>query len=260
MPEPFSLAKWYLDFLDSNGSGGIIYVAELCWSGLRMCYASTLTVADGTIGSKTSIRTCKLPKIDSGKIVVQLPRLGVEGAWEGLAHPIEREILASEQGAVQWNCLQPAARVSCVLGGRKTEGLGYAELLHLTMAPWKLPIRELHWGRFVSETDSLVWIDWCGPFCYRLLLHNGKQVDAISITAQEIQSSVLSLTLDRGLILRSGELGSTVFPSIRKLAAYVPGRMLRLSECKWRSRAVLQHEGRSISGWAIHEVVRWPEE
>jgi hypothetical protein len=253
----FFLTKWYLDCLKPDGDGAIVYVAELRWKTLRMRYASTLTMAGGTVEVKASIRSCTLPEAEAGKIVLQLPHLGVEGVWEGLATPMEQEVFACEKGAIHWNCLQPASRVAMTLGGRKAAGLGYAEVLRITLPPWKLPLDELHWGHFVSECDSVVWIDWRGPFRYRVLLHNGKQLEVVSITEQEVRSPDICLSLDRGLVLRHGELGKTVFPSIRKLVQYVPVSMLHVAECKWRSRAVLRQADRATSGWAIHEVVRW---
>ena len=44
----------------------------------------------------------------------------------------------------------------------REEGTGYAERLELSIRPWRLPIRELRWGRFVSEGASMAWIDWQG--------------------------------------------------------------------------------------------------
>ena len=65
------------------------------------------------------------------------------------------------------------------------------------------------------------------------------------------------LDLDRGMVLRSGQLGQNVFAEVSRLATLLPHTMLSVDECKWRSRAVLQTENAATSGWAIHEVVRW---
>ncbi len=138
-------------------------------------------------------------------------------------------------------------------------GLGYVECLTLSVLPWKLPLEALHWGRFLSEQDALVWIDWRGPHQWRTMIHNGEEREAQSLTEKEIIStnSGTRLDLDRGMVLRTGRLGETVFAGISRLARLLPHNMLAVNECKWRSRGALQSGDRATSGWAIHEVVKW---
>lgn len=256
----FLLTKWYLDCLDSNGDGTIIYVAELDWKALRMRYASTLVFTGGQTKSSTSIRKCALPECNEDRISCHLPHLGVTGEWLSSSAPVERTILENESGAIHWNCLQPASKVALTLNGKKMEGHGYAEVLRMTLPPWKLPLKELHWGHFVSEYDSLVWIDWRGPFSYHILLNNGTEEVDPSIMEHTVQTPSTRLSLDQSLVLRSGNLGNTVFTSIRSLARTIPASILHINETKWRSHAVLQQAERSSVGWAIHEVVRWEQE
>jgi hypothetical protein len=138
-------------------------------------------------------------------------------------------------------------------------GLGYAELLEISIPPWNLPLSELHWGRFVSESETVVWIDWRGPYSHRLLVHNGSEREIALITTEEVRSvdSSTLLTLDRRLVLRSGTLGETVFPKLAGLAKAIPMKMLGIHERKWRSRGVLRAQQRTTEAWAIHEVVKW---
>ena len=59
----------------------------------------------------------------------------------------------------------PAAEVSVSLRGfAPLRGTGYAERILITIPPWRLPIRELRWGRWIGEaaSRSVVWIDWRG--------------------------------------------------------------------------------------------------
>ena len=58
-------------------------------------------------------------------------------------------------GSIVWTCLQPGSRVNISLGDRQLAGLGYAECLSVTLPPWRLPLSELRWGRFVSAEHSL---------------------------------------------------------------------------------------------------------
>jgi hypothetical protein len=191
--------------------------------------------------------------------------------WHPLTPAVERTILATEQGLVRWECLQPAARVELCLrdkSGREREtcGLGYAERVTLTMAPWRLPIRELRWGRFVSFPDdegrhaSVVWIDWRGEHSVRLALRDGRLEPRVIVADDRVgfeDGSVLALGPRDAL--REGALGATVLAAVPLLRGTVPGRMLGVEEHKWRSRGVLEVPGRpAVEGWAIHEVVCWP--
>jgi hypothetical protein len=259
----FLLLKWYLDCIADNGDGVIVYVADLRWKAWHMRYASTLRFSGKKVETTTSIRKCSLPESANGQIVVKLPHVAIEGVWSGFAAPIERAIFETSAGSVHWNCLQPASRVKLVLDrSREMIGFGYAECLEISVPPWKFPLNELHWGRFVTESDSLVWIDWRGPYSRRIVVHNGGELEPAVVTDSAVSSlnSHVRLALDRGLVLRSGILGDTVFSGIAALARILPASMLRVRESKWRSWGNLISAERTVSGWAIHEVVRWKEE
>jgi hypothetical protein len=132
--------------------------------------------------------------------------------------------------------------------------------LRLTVAPWKLPIKRLRWGRFVNATDTVVWIDWSGTFVRRDVFWNGRSVDAREIGDTEIVfEDGWVMSLDRGAVLRDGILGATALAVIPNLNRLFPDSILNMRECKWLSRAVLRRAGMPDSvGMAIHEVVEWP--
>ena len=256
----FLLTKWYLDCVAENGDAAIVYIANLRWNKLSMHYASLLTVLEDRVHSASSLRKGSFPQLDRDTTTVSLDHLGIEGAWRGLRAPVERIVFESQHGSVIWRCHQPRAQVDLKLQGKtRMMGLGYVECLTLSVLPWKLPLEELHWGRFLSEQDALVWIDWRGPHQWRTVLHNGEEREVQSLTQSEVisASTGMRLDLDRGMVLRSGQLGETVFAGISRLATLLPHTMLSIDECKWRSRGVLQTGSAVTSGWAIHEVVRW---
>ena len=66
---------------------------------------------------------------------------------EASAPPIHRRLFESADGIVDWTCEMPRARTR--IG--EVCGDGYAEVLHMTVPPWKLPIDELRWGRFHGQ-------------------------------------------------------------------------------------------------------------
>jgi hypothetical protein len=208
----------------------------------------------------SSLRKISVPELDGDTATLSLAHLGFEGTWRRLRGPVERTVFEGPHGSAIWRCHQPMAQVDLKLHGKtRMTGLGYVECLTLSVLPWKLPLEELHWGRFLSEQDALVWIDWRGPHQWRTVLHNGEEREVQSLTEGEIifTNAGTRLGLDRGIVLRSGQLGETVFAGISRLARLRPHNMLAVNECKWRSRGVLQTGNSATSGWAIHEVVKW---
>jgi hypothetical protein len=258
----FLLTKWYVDCVAENGDAVIAYVAALRWNELVIQYGSSLVLLGGNVHCKSSIRTCSTPRVSDKEITVSLPHLGLEGIWRALAASAKLTIFESEQGAIHWHCLQPMSQVDLLLQGkREITGLGYAECLTLSLLPWQLPIEELYWGRFLSEQDAVVWIDWRGPYRKRVVLHNGGERQVESLTESKIVFADRStqLELDRGFVLREGQLGQTVLSRISRLAKVLPRNMMAVQECKWRSAGVLRTAATAVSGWAIHEVVKWKE-
>jgi hypothetical protein len=266
----FHLSKWYLDCIAPSGEVVIGYVADLGWSAISMRYVSVLEHREGKTRVTSSVRGFESPVEQDGTLTWSSTPLGVHGAWHGIVPAVEETILACDDGTVTWRCLQPASLVALrVANGdgasRAMSGLGYAEQLTLTLPPWRMPIEELHWGRFVSPLDdagahaSLVWIDWRGPHAARFVFLDGVRVDA-DVTAERITlADGTTLSLDCADVLREGAIGTTVLKAIPELFRKAPGRVLGVHERKWRSRAVLERRGRAPAvGWAIHEVVRWP--
>jgi len=270
----FHLSKWYLDCVTADGDAAIAYVAQLGWSGFALGYASILDHHGGETRVSTSLRGFEPPVIEGDTLSWSSTSLHVNGAWSALGRPVAATLLASDEGAVEWRCLQPASLAALRVGSgsgepsRAVNGLGYAEELTLTVPPWRMPIDELHWGRFVSELDevgahvSLVWIDWRGPHTRRLVILDGNAVDAhdAGVSAERVATGDgTTLSLDRRDVLREGVLGATVLAAVPELGKRVPGRLLGVHERKWRSRGVLERpHRRPVEGWAIHEVVTWP--
>ncbi len=257
----FLLTKWYLDCVAENGDAAILYVADLQWNALSFHYGSLIKVLDSKVGSISCLRGCEAPRLDGRSIAVHQPGLDVEGTWAALRDPIRRTMFQSAQGSVDWHCLQPMSQVDLLLRGKRISGLGYAECLTLSVLPWQLPLTSLNWGRYLSPEDAVVWIDWQGPEKKHAVVHNGEEHHASSITESEIvfAEAGVRLELDRGLVLRQGRLGDTVFPGLSRLASLLPRSMLSVNECKWRSRGALRTATGGSSGWAIHEVVKWRE-
>src|SRR5215471_10725510 len=257
----FLLIKWYLDCVAENGDTVVLYAADLRWNSLSLGYANLLTAINGSITSAFSLHGITEPTISGLALTIKQPKLRVEGSWHALRNPIRRTVFQNPQGDIDWHCVQPMSQVELQSRGNRMSGLGYAECLTVSLLPWQLPLTQLNWGRYLSREDALVWIDWQGPEPRRHVIHNGEECQVTSVTESELVFAVGagSLELDRGLTLRSGRLGGTIFPGISRLAGLVPPSMLAVEECKWRSRGILRNAASENSGWAIHEVVKWRE-
>ena len=261
----FVLSKWYLDCVTGAGDTSIAYTGIVNWGPVRLRYASLLESTAGAVKTRQSLRTQRAPEIQDGSLRWRSAGLKIEGEWQSGSSPISETIFETSAGSIAWHCLMPRAqaRISERLGRGYAErlGYGYAERLDMTIAPWKLPIRTLRWGRFATASDWIVWIDWLGDFTRRIVYWNGRSVPAVRLEDRQIQfQDGARLTMDRSLVLREGPLGATALSAIPGVRDTFPARLLKVNESKWRSRARLERLGApTVEGWAIHEKVEWPK-
>jgi hypothetical protein len=254
---PFTLVKWYMDCVTETGDTAILYCADLRWRGVRASYSSVLLAEGGAVTTRASMKRYRLNS-NLERIAVEFPQLGVNGTWTAAAVAlVPRSMFQDTRGSVLWNCLQPASQAHITIGDRELNGLGYAECLTLTLPPWQLPLRRLRWGRFVSPQDSLAWIDWQGPYSTSIAVHNGQSSEPLSISDSTIALTDATLHIDELFPLRSGRLGSTVFPGAPALRRLLPHSLFDIDEKKWRSRGAFDTKDHQSRGWVIHEVVDW---
>jgi len=259
-PSNFYLSKWYLDCVSEAGDVLIGYAARISWKGLSINFSSLLLRrAHHVAETKTSLRELRVPLIEGSVLHWNSPELDVKGTWKPLEQPIRRKLLEDDAGSIEWNCISPRSEAKISIGtGLSFEGLGYVEQLTMSIPPWKLPFDELRWGRFLSDRDALVWIDWKGTNNFSVVFHNGVELEDAVVSDEGITSQETTVLLDRHNVLRTGPLLKTslaVIPGIRKL---FPSRTLMTEESKWLSRGSLKNlNGDACSGWAIHEVVQW---
>jgi hypothetical protein len=256
MPSEFSLVKWYMDCVTDSGDAVILYCADIRWRGIHATYSSVLTAHAGLTETCSSMASYRLSST-SDEIQVEFPRLRVSGNWQTDAEPVERIVYENSAGRVHWNCLQPRSVVHFRAGDREFAGLGYAECLTLTLPPWQLPMRELRWGRFVSPSDSLAWVEWKGDYSTSFAIHNGEACDMLSASDSEIEIRNAHLRMEESISLRAGRVGSTVLPGAPALRKVFPRSLFNIDEQKWRSRGAFTASDHGSHGWVIHEVVHW---
>ena len=256
----FQLRKWYADCITDSGDTVIAYFAFARWSKISLYYSCVLRLlGDQPPCAQYSVRRSAEPVFDGATLHWKSPAFRFEGIWKTIDPSHSETVFSSERGTVEWNCFQPRADVGVCFGENQLRGLGYSEQLVMTIPPWEIPIQHLLWGRFLSDMDSLVWMDWRGPFSKRVLLHNGARLIGGEVTHERIiLEAGQELTFSGSVVLRQGALGSAALQKIPGAKRLLPRQILGVQETKWRSRAQLSKSTGLSRGWAIHESVVWP--
>ena len=261
----FHLSKWFLDFTGKNGEAMIFYSAKLTWRGWSVSYTSWLHYDPGFgVHVKPRFSNVQIPQQKDKLITWSDSKFGVSGTWKSAAPMIEARIYDSEEGFLDWKCYQPASKVQLKMNDRVLEGDGYAEQLILTVPPWKIPMDELRWGRFVSDEKNMVWIELSEKDKRHWLWLNGEKIEICILEDDQIimPEKDLVLTLDRGVVLESEK---KIFSVVGKIIRYIPGfnkvmplSFLMADEFKWLSKGQLQTNGKILAnGMAIHELVNF---
>ena len=221
------LNKYYFDCVTDVGDALIAYSAELRWRGVRLSYASVLAAPSaGEVSCAVSMRRGPPPQADVSGIAWCHAGLGVEGRWDLAGPAIRRELLSGDEGTIVWSCLSDGATATIACRGDQFVGKGYAEHLLLTIPPWRLPFDLLRWGRFIGDSDRLVWIQWRGRQNLDLLYHNGQELRAEAIEDKRVSSHDNTLELVDSRVLRNDEPaeqpGKTVAAHRRTVSAIDP--------------------------------------
>jgi hypothetical protein len=258
----FMLSKWYADCANEQGDAMILYSAELNWRGPDIHYSSLLTHRSGSSPrSRFSLRRQPAPQVQEKSIEWKSQIWKAEGRWSEPGAGMHEVLFDAPDGSLEWHCVAPRASAQLRIDGDEMQGWGYVEHLRLSVAPWRLPIQQLRWGRFINPTDALVWIDWRGPYNRQAAYYNGVAVPIREIDDHKIAlaDGDIVLSLEKETTLREGLMGATALSALPNLNRLFPARILKVREQKWLSRGVLRQPGRPDSaGMAIHEVVEWP--
>ena len=256
----FDLQKWYMDCVSSDGALFIGYAAHLKWNALNVKFLSRLTLRDSELLTESALKGFTAPLQNGSQIEWKNDELHLACRWSN-AKPCEpKTLLDTATGQVVWHCWAQNADARIELGsGPQIHGRGYVERLHLTLPPWKLPIEQLTWGRFLSDHDSLIWIEWNGPQRLKFALLNGVEQRDLHVRSERVRVPTAELEFQSPKVIRQGTIAQSVLGALGSTASLFPDSILNLHESKSFSQAELRaDDGSTSSGWAIHEVVRWP--
>jgi hypothetical protein len=265
LPDNFRLNKWYLDYTGQNGEAMIFYAAKLTWYGFSATYTSWLHYhPESGVKLKSRFSHVQIPQLKDNLITWNDKKFGISGTWESSEQMIRSRLYDSEEGHLDWECYQPASKVQLKIGERCLDGEGYAEQLFLTVPPWKIPMDELRWGRFVSPGNNMVWIELKEKEKQQWLWFNGEKMEKCIIDDYQIilPEKNLILNLDQGVTLESEKKISSVS---NRIVRYIPGfkrfiplGFLMAEEIKWLSKGKIRTDDRILAGgMAIHELVNF---
>ncbi len=255
----FKLVKWYLDTVEADGSAAIAYWTSLKWLGLDLTWHDLSRYDVGRPPAEWSSRKeVAPPQFVDGHFAFQSPPLSLETTHEAATAGVTLTLIDGAEGRIDWECLAPAARVRFDCAGRSTPGAGYVERMTMTIPPWKLPIEELRWGRWMDDAlaHSLVWIDWRGRAPRRWVVYNGALREQAVVRDDGVDLDVGRLALGAPRTLHDRSVGK-LLRGISGLARFAANIPLAWDEHKFCCRAAFTSaRGESVSGWALHELVR----
>ncbi len=221
---------------------------------MRVPFASSFLFADGRATTANSLSAGPEPRFEEGGLTWVCPSLGIDARLTARDRGVESRL----HDGVLWRCMMPSGDAIVQLPDRTIRGRGYGELLEITMAPWRLPIRELYWGHATCGVTSLVWIRWNGAHPLQHCWRNGVAVATTEVEDDRVLlADGMRLEMSERMVLREERLAETLKP-LRALAAIGARALNDAVERKWRSRGALFDGDRRIDdGWVTHERVEF---
>lgn len=260
--DTFRLTKWYLDVVDGEGHSAIAYWSAIEWGPIAVGWQGlSLHLEAGRAVHRSRPGRGAAPSRANGRISWESDALGCRVTCDPWCPAFEQRLLDRPDGRLDWRCEAPGAEaIFEMVDGRVLHGTGYGEVLVLGLPPWRLPITQLRWGRWVSPVTrrSIVWIDWRGAYPLTLVLENGVPQQQPSVDDGEIRFADAALRLDASDTLHARTLAD-VLGAVPVVARRIPASWRMLEDRKTRSRGTVHTAGAATdAGWAIHELVRWP--
>jgi hypothetical protein len=256
----FSLKKLYADCIDEEGNCIIVYHAILDFHFIRFYYSSLIfSDSKNRVIERSTFNNTKV-YISADEINLVQKSLKLEGTWKNQSKGILLNLYKDSQNKeLIWNCHHPKTLTEINFKGLIYKGLGYAETLTLSFNPWKLPIDKLYWGRYLSSTETVIWIQWKGVFPLNRLFYNNFEYNDALIEDGIIVfgNDEFQLVFNNISTIRKGKL-SEVLNKLPWLKALFKRSILGSIENKYKARSVFSRNNEILSeGWSLYETVIW---
>jgi len=229
------------------------FLIRFVYSGLVFCDAEGFTT------EKSTLKKTRKPAIN-GTINFSIKFLKIDVSLKRTDDPIIRSLYKySENNELIWNCHHPKALAEIIYNGNIYKGFGYAETLFSLIKPWNLPIDELRWGRFLSDSYTVIWINWKGKYpINKIFLNSIEYNDAIFENDFIIfGEGIYKLKFSEIQLIRNGKL-SGLFSKMTLLNIFFNCRILNTVEIKYKAKATLSKNSIFLSNdWSLFEIVTW---
>ena len=257
----FRLDKWYFDCTTASGAVWVGYAATLHLGPLPLHYGASI-LQDGPDSATVQRQSLRFgrTRTSPGLVAWSHPSLRIQGVWTGGFDTGPVVVHDGKAGRIVWHGRTLNAQVAVSVDGRELAGPGYAEELDMTVPPWRLPFRELRWGRFISgdRQHFATWIDMKGdPAGCRVWTERGASKGEVADDAV-LPGEGTRLVLKPERTLRSDNVAKTLLGRFHGLSRLFPRSMRNIGENKMIGTGpLLLGDGREVRGTAIFEVVRW---
>ncbi|MCU0421382.1 MAG: hypothetical protein MUC81_01130 [Bacteroidia bacterium] len=254
----FYTQKYYADLQTDNNEHLIVYVAKIKWGIIQFTYSGYCLKSN--LGVYTEVNRFNKPLSLKKESNFKISFDELQGSWNPLDKPIDpQELYRDGANLVSWDCFAPLCDAEVIIEGKTYKGLGYAEVLETTIAPWKLPIKELYWGRAINSHNHLVWIVWKGKHPIHKAWLNGKEQQVSSIELNDLfLADGTSCSLQKATPLRRGEVGKTIFKTLSILKYLFPIKAFRITEEKFVGIAHAKVNLWEMQFKTIFERALWP--
>jgi hypothetical protein len=251
------LTKYYLDVTTDQGDTVIAYWGQLQWRRLRLHFSAVQVSRAGAALApwRVSALDAAPPEVNAEGVRWSAPHLDLHMEGCALSPPVERRLFEGPDGSVNWVALLPRAEMCIQVGSERFRGLGYVERLDMSLPPWRLPAREVRWGRLLTANHALAWIEWRGELPLRFAILDGAVAELRDLSDQAVHGERGWVArLDDPQVIGDDAVGGLLAPfsHLRRLMAPIT----HWQQLRWRSRATLSVDGQPPEvGWAIHERV-----
>jgi hypothetical protein len=223
------------------------------YSGLLFCDAK------GRTTEKSTLRKRGTPAIGD-TIQFDHDYLKITACLKRTDNPIISTLFKDSDGnELIWDCHHPNASAEIIYKGDIYKGPGYSETLFCPVKPWDLPIDELKWGRFLSDSATVIWISWQGKVPINKIFYNGIEFND-AVFGNDIiifGDGAYKLSFSEKRIIRRGKL-SGLFSKMAFLKIFFNRRILNTMEIKYKARTSFSKNAVFLSdGWSLFEVVTW---
>jgi hypothetical protein len=248
-----------MDCISADGNLFIGYSALLEWKLLKLKFTNILTKStDKEIEHYKSFKNFTPPEFKFPKLDWIDKSSAINAEWNSLSEPIIIELFNNDGKKIIWECYQPSADCKIQFNNGMTfNGFGYTEKIKMTVKPWVIGIKELRWGRFISEDTYIVWINWIGKNNLTMVFCNGIEYNKAEFDNDKIIFDNKILCIDNWTVIRKGAIKKTIFDRLPWLRKLFPDSIMNMQELKWLSKGIFIDNQINKTGWIIHEVVKW---